>query len=160
MSTALEPCGVDRHAGLSLGSDELELVLTSTAVWVVRLVCRAFRDRCSGPIVASSCVESVARCELAIKLGGCMILICQSAAIRHERREVLEWLHAQVDAWTEWTCRMAARDDGYAYLRVARLSGCPWDADACLAAAAPHPYTLAWIHKHLECARLGVHGID
>jgi hypothetical protein len=55
---------------LPLSPDELELALASTDSWVARLVCRAFRDRCSRQDAsAKSAVQSVARVKLAISLG-------------------------------------------------------------------------------------------
>ncbi len=142
---ALAPCCSAPHVGLALGSDDLELALTSTDAWVTRLVCRAFRDRRAPerPSIASR-VTSPARAALAIELGWTAEGLCCEAA--HDGAlATLEWARATGRGWRETTCAAAARGGHLATLRWARAHGCPWDHWTCdNAARGGHLEVLKW----------------
>jgi hypothetical protein len=104
-----------------LDRDTLGRTLRTTDAWVVRSVCREFRDACpSRPASLASVVGTVDRCHLALRLGldGARV---GPAAARAGRLAVLQWA------------------DG-------RLA-CSRDACIAEAAAAGHLHVLEWIRS-------------
>lgn len=157
MSTVLVPCDVEPHAGLGLGHETLLMALRAAEpAWLVRGVCRAFRDgRRAESARAAEAVTSLERAIVALRCG-LPRSAAFNAAMSTGRLDILKEL---ARGWREWidcvvrdeTWQLAAESGHLGTMRwVAsvgyRVATTAW----CGAAATAQMDVIDWLHT-IEC---------